>query len=144
MHIDVQHHYDASPVAVHAMLADPAFWQSILTDEGRVESCQVDAIPGGVSMTLGVAAPSQLSRFTGGTLNLTLQTTWQVLDDGWSGPITIDVEKVPGSFAGTSTITPDGNGTSVVYNGDFTIHIPLVGKALEQKAAPYLTSVLAA
>ena len=126
------------------MLTDPAFWQSILTDEGRVEDCHVEVIPDGVDLVVGVAAPSQVARFTGSTLNLTMRATWQQTGDGWSGPVTMDVQKVPGSFAGTSTVAPDGAGTSVVYSGDFSIHLPLVGKTLEQKAAPYLTSMLEA
>lgn len=144
MHIDVQQHYDATPDAVHTMLADPAFWQSTIAGESQVRSCQVDAIADGVSMRLTVIAPSQVSRLVGGTLDMTLQATWMAQGQGWSGPVAIDVEKVPGSFSGTCAITADGDGTNVAYSGDFSIRLPLVGKTLEEKAAPYLTSVLRA
>jgi len=142
MRIDVHHHYDAAPGAVHAMLTDPAFWQSVLRGSDQVANCQVDAVDQGVHLSVDVKAPSQVSKFTGPVLAMTLRATWAPDDAGWGGPVNIEVQKVPGGFTGTSTITPDGPGTAVTYTGDFTVRIPFVGKALEQKAGPYLTAVL--
>jgi len=141
MRIDICHHYDNNPAQVHAMLADPAFWQYTL--EGQTQSIEVTPTDGGVALSLGVKAPSQIRAITGETLKFSLQATWQLGADGaWKGPIMIDAGKLPGSFTGDTTIAPDGAGTSVAYGGDFTIRVPLVGKTLEQKAVPYMTSVL--
>jgi len=141
MHIDIHHHYDAAPDRVHAMLTDPAFWQFAL--DGQVDSCQVDAVADGVTIQLGMAAPSQVSRFTGDTIQATLKATWASQgSDTWQGPITIDPGKLPGDFTGSSTIAPAGDGTDVTYDGNFTIKIPLLGKTIEEKALPYMTGVL--
>lgn len=144
MHIEVSQHYDAPAAAVHDMLADPAFWQLSMRGEPQVESSQADAVTGGVVLRLKVTAPSQVARLVGDTLDMTLQATWLPDGDRWSGPVSIDVSKVPGSFSGLCTIAPAGGGTNVAYSGDFSIKLPLVGKTLEQKAAPYLTAVLKA
>jgi len=141
MRIDICHHYDASPATVHAMLADPAFWQFVL--EGQTQTLEVGAVPDGVSMKLGVRAPSQVRPITGETLVFVLTATWQLGDDGvWAGPIVIDAGKLPGSFSGTTTVGPDGAGAQVTYSGDFTIKVPLIGKTIEQKAVPYATGAL--
>jgi len=140
MRFDISHHYDASPDTVHAMLTDPAFWQYAL--EGQADSVAVSAIPDGVSIQLGVQAPSQVRAITGDTLQFTLSVSWTQGDGIWTGPIEIDAGKLPGSFAGISTIGPDANGTQVTYGGDFTIKIPLVGGKIEQKALPYMTAAL--
>lgn len=141
MRIDIHHHYNAAPATVRAMLADPAFWQYALADQ--VEQFEADPIPDGLSMKLGVPAPSQLKAFTSDTLAFTLQATWQQEGtDTWTGPIVIDAGKLPGSFSGATTISPSDGGTDVAYTGDFTIRVPLIGKSIEQKALPYMTSVL--
>ena len=123
------------------MLADPAFWQYVL--EGQTQTLEIGAVPDGVAMKLGVRAPSQVRAITGDTLQFGLSATWRLGDDGiWSGPIDIDGGKLPGAFAGTTTIGPDASGTQVTYAGDFTIKVPLIGKTLEQKAVPYVTGAL--
>ena len=123
------------------MLADPAFWQYALS--GQAPDVDATATDDGVALKLGVRAPSQVRAITGETLKFTLQATWQQSNDGsWSGPIMIDAGKLPGSFSGETTIAPDGAGTKVTYGGDFTIKVPLLGKTIEQKAVPYMTSVL--
>jgi len=141
MHINTQHHFDASPAAVRAMLMDPKFWQSLAV--GHVNHCDAAQTADGVQVDLGVQAPAEAKRLTGETLNATLEAAWKPTgDNAWSGPVAIAVKGLPASFSGTSTITPDGEGTSVAYEGDLTIRLPLIGPSLEAKAAPYLLGVL--
>jgi len=136
MQINTQHHYTATPAAVHAMLADPAFWES-LTD-----GCQGTTIDDGVQLALSVPAPHQARRVTGDTIHATLTATWQPTDDGFAGPIDLKVQGLPASFSGTSTVKPDGDGTTVDYTGELSIKLPIVGPSLEKQAEPYLMRVI--
>jgi len=122
------------------MMTDPAFWESLTS--GRVNNCRADATADGVQVALAVKAPVQARRFTGDTLDATLDASWTPTGDTWTGPMGMSVKGLPASFTGSSTISPDGDGTKVAYQGDLTIKIPLVGDKLEAKAAPFLMSVI--
>ena len=142
MRIETRHHYDAPPGAVHAMLADPAFWASALG--GQTTACQANAIAGGVRVTADLPAPAQMRRFTGDTMRITLEATWQPLagGKGWSGPVSLQAGKLPAAFLGASAITADGSGSTVVYSGELSVRLPLVGKAIAEQAAPQLRAVI--
>jgi len=142
MQIDNQLHFDATPAAVRAMLMDPGFWTQLAV--GRVDHCDATPTSDGVTVDIGVRSPSQVQRLTGDVMSATLTATWTAAGDGWGGPVAIDVKGMPASFSGTSSLTPDDTGTSVVYRGDLTIRIPLVGATLEKKTAPFLLGVLEA
>jgi len=143
VHIDVRHHYDASAAVVRKMLGDPEFWKECLPD--RTETCRVEAIPDGVCMDLTVRAPVRFRRFVGAGLSARMTVAWRHEEGSgrWVGPVAFKPDKVPGTFAGTCTITPDGmSAAAVSYDGDFTVQIPVVGKVIEQQAMPYLSRTL--
>jgi len=140
MKIDNQLHFDATPAAVRAMLMDPGFWNQLAV--GRVDHCDATPTADGVSVEIGVRSPSQVQVVAGDVMTATLTATWSPAGDGWAGPVTIDVKGLPAAFNGTSSLNAAGDGTTVVYQGDLTIRIPLVGASLEKKTAPYLLSVL--
>ena len=142
MRIDNQLHFDATPTAVRAMLMDPGFWTQLAV--GRVDHCDATPTSDGVTVDIGVRSPSQVQRLTGEVMSATLTAAWPASGDGFGGPVNIDVVGLPAAFAGTSSLTPDGAGTAVVYQGDLTIRIPLVGPSLEKKTAPFLLGVLEA
>jgi len=142
MRIENQLHFDAAPAAVRAMLMDPGFWTQLAV--GRVDHCDATPAADGVTVDIGVRAPSQVQRLTGDVLSASLSAAWAAAGHGWGGPVTIDVKGLPAVFKGTSSLNPDGTGTTVVYQGDLTIRIPLVGPSLEKKTAPFLLSVLEA
>jgi len=140
MKIDNQLKFDATPAAVRAMLMDPGFWQQLAV--GRVDHCEATPTSNGVTVDIGVRSPSQVQRLTGEVMSATLTATWAPSGDSWGGPVNIDVKGLPAAFTGTSSLTPEGTGTTVVYQGDLTIRIPLVGPSLEKKTAPFLLGVL--
>jgi len=143
MHFRTQHTYDAPPERVFAMLTDPSFLDGMLA-EAPVSDRQVSVNGGHTVITAGAAAPHQLARFTGDHLQVTLEVNWtSATPDGrHTGPISVSVHKLPAKLAGTATIAPVPAGSTVTYDGEFSIGIPIVGKQLEQRAAPYLTQVL--
>ena len=136
MHIQTQHHYQASPAAVRAMLANPAFWESL------ADGCKGTATDNGVQVALSVPAPAQARRITGDTINADLEASWKPEGDGYAGPIILKAQGLPASFAGTTTISPDGDGSTVDYAGELSIRLPLVGPSLEKQAEPYLMRVI--
>ncbi|MCL2652556.1 MAG: DUF2505 domain-containing protein [Propionibacteriaceae bacterium] len=142
MQIDNKLHFDAAPAAVRAMLMDPGFWTQLAV--GRVDHCNATPTSDGVTVDIGVRSPSQVQRLTGDVMSATLTATWASEGDGWGGPVAIDVHGMPAAFKGTSSLTPNGDGADVVYQGDLTIRIPVVGAALEKKTAPFLLGVLEA
>jgi len=140
MRIDTRHHYRAEPEAVHTMLTDPAFWQSL--QDPHVTSCEASPTADGVQVLLQVAAPAEAVRVTGPVIHATLQAGWERTKNGWAGPIGLTVKGLPASFKGTCTIEPAGAGTSVEYAGALVVRLPLVGAGIEAMAAPYLMSVI--
>ena len=136
MHIQTQHHYQASPGAVRAMLANPAFWESL------ADGCKGTATDNGVQVALSVPAPAQARRITGDTIHATLDASWQPEGDGFTGPIKLHAKGLPASFVGTTAIRPDGDGSTVDYVGELAIKLPLVGPSLEKQAEPYLMRVI--
>jgi len=122
------------------MLADPGFWESLAG--GYVQACQATSTADGVAVALTVKAPAEAKRVTGDTIEATLAASWQADCESWAGPLTLRVKGLPASFDGSSTVSPDGDGTKVVYTGDLSIKLPLVGPSLEAKAAPFLMGVI--
>jgi hypothetical protein len=143
MHFHTQHHYDADTNRVYGMLTDPAFLDSLFAAaDGLPHQVSVDG--GHTVLRAQAPAPQQITRFTGPTLSVTLDIAWGAADASGrrSGPVSVSVAKVPASLIGTATIAADTSGSTVTYDGEFTVRIPLVGAKLERTAAPYLTQGL--
>ncbi|MCL1841170.1 MAG: DUF2505 domain-containing protein [Propionibacteriaceae bacterium] len=143
MHFCTHHHYDAAPAQVFAMLTDAQFLDGMF--DGTDMAHRVDVEGSHTVLHVDLPAPRQATRFTGDTLHVTLDIVWAAQpgpDGRYTGPITMDVAKAPVQLSGTATIAPDGQGTSVTYEGEFTVRVPMFGRQLEQQAAPYVTRVL--
>ena len=144
MHFRTQHRYDADPARVFAMLTDPGFLDGMFAGQPGMTH-QVEVSGTRTVLRVDTPAPHQAARFTGDTLHVTLDLTWaaQPAPDGTrTGPMSVSVAKVPAELSGTATIAPEGAETTVTYEGEFAVRIPLIGRQLEQTAAPYVTRVL--
>jgi len=143
MHFRTQHSYDASPERVYAMLTDAEFLGGMMTSPS-IQDHQVSVDGSHTVVRASLAAPAQVARFTGNTLQVTLDIDWATAspDGGRRGPIVVSVAKLPAKLAGTATLAPQGAGTTVTYEGEFSVSLPLVGGKLEGMAAPYITRVL--
>ncbi|MDR0836912.1 MAG: DUF2505 domain-containing protein [Propionibacteriaceae bacterium] len=141
MHIHAEHHYDAQPDTTYAMLTDPQFLESLLTRAGAL-SHTVSVSDGRTSAMARVASPAQAKKFTGDSIAFTLVIDWRADAQGYSGPISVDVDGLPARLSGTASIRGAEVGTTVTYDGDFTIRIPFVGSKLEATAAPHLLKVI--
>ena len=137
--MDISTHLDfaAEPDAVFAMMTDQAFLEEVCVAS---ESISYDAAVSGsttkTSRTL--PAPESAARFTGAELTVNDQIDWG--GAGAAGArtaiLTMTVLGQPVTLKGRLQLAPGGRGTIVDLTGELKVAIPLVGKKLEQAAAP--------
>ena len=79
-----------------------------------------------------------MSRFTGSELTVTEETRWGSpgADGSRTGDLTMDVQGQPVALRGQLQLSPGGPGTVVELTGDLKVSIPLLGRKIEQGAAP--------
>ncbi|WP_036899472.1 DUF2505 domain-containing protein [Propionibacterium sp. oral taxon 192] len=147
MQITTRHEYQATPQQVIAMMADER-WLEEVARRANAQTWEV-AVNGATShVTAELAAPEKVRRFVGSALRIELDITWGAADAAGKhdGDIKVEIPGMPAKMSGAGTMMPtalDGaEGTVVEYTAEFTISIPLVGKSLEQAAAPYVTRVI--
>ncbi len=77
-------------------------------------------------------------------MEIDLTISWNPLaDDGTSnGRITVVTPGMPASMGGTAHLVSESGLSIVDYLADFVITVPLLGRTLEQAAAPYVRRVI--
>ncbi|GMA18563.1 DUF2505 domain-containing protein [Arsenicicoccus piscis] len=143
MRITREVEFTATPDQVYAMLADPAFHEQVAADSDAVTS-SVTVEPDGDTLvtelsrelsTEGMSLPSILSAST-----LTVRTTqrWGAADASGrrTGTLEVQVVGTPLTFQGDLVLEPGGAGTRESIDGELRANVPLVGKKIEQAAAP--------
>ncbi|WP_300082395.1 DUF2505 domain-containing protein [Propioniciclava sp.] len=145
MKITAAQSYPADPTAVHAMLTDEAFLARAASELGAVEH-KVAATPSRSALEAALPAPSEIRRFIGDTLRIVMDTTWSDAAAGGSrdGVLTLTVPGAPMKAVADVRIAPAASGSTVTYDGDLTVSIPLVGGQIEKLAAPEILGALAA
>ncbi|MCL2316666.1 MAG: DUF2505 domain-containing protein [Actinomycetia bacterium] len=143
MDFSKQHTYEADAARVFAMLTDPAFLEGMASNDGVLEH-QVSVDGAHTIVRAAIAAPDMVRRFVGPQMQVRMDTDWTATtpQGGHTGPLTVSVAKMPAKLTATATITPDGPRAVVSYAGEFSVGIPVVGRKLEQMAAPYITFML--
>ena len=83
-------------------------------------------------------APESAARFTGPSLTILEETTWgeAAADGSRDADLVLTVERQPVALRGRLRLAPGGRGTTVRLTGELKVAIPLLGKKLEQAAAP--------
>lgn len=148
MKITTQHRYAASPEQVIEMMCDERWLSEVAQQVGATEY-QISVADRTSRVTADVTAPQQVQKFIRGTVKIELELTWGELaaDKTAHGNITVGLGSAPAKASGSSRLGPaevKGQPGSVVdYEIDFKITIPIVGKSLEVKAAPFVTDVMA-
>lgn len=140
-------------IATRAELpTDPATAYAMLTDEeyltrvcraSRAKRFEV-SVDGDTTRTQRVLdAPSAAAKFTGPDLEVVEEIVWGAAEaDGTrAGTIHISVPGQPVTMKGRTRLSASGAATVYAVEGDLKVNIPLLGKKLEQAAAP---AVLAA
>lgn len=142
MHITARAQFDdATPGEVYDMMMSPGY-QKLVCQASHAEDYSV-AIEGSVSKTSRtLQAPSIVAKFTGGTLNVVETIEWRAAaaDGSRAGSILIEIPGQPVRLAGTVSIDRVSGGSAMVMAGDLRINVPLIGKKMEQSAAPAMAA----
>lgn len=141
MDISSRADFAADPETVYAMLTDEAYLTQLCRDSETEDydvSVEGDPQAATTRTRRALRAPAAAAKFTGATLDVVEQVIWQPASgDGTRvGDIQITVPNQPVVMKGTMTAAPGGEGTVVVMDGDLKVNIPLLGKKLEEAAAP--------
>lgn len=145
MKLTARQSYPADPATVHAMLTDEAFLDRAAVEMGAVEH-SVAVTADTTTVDAALQAPAPVRAFLGPHLRLRTETTWGLAagDGSRSGALRITVPGSPVLVRATARLAPAASGTTIEYEGDLDVSVPLLGPAIEQQAAPEVLAALAA
>jgi hypothetical protein len=140
--MDISSHLDfaAQPTDVYAMRTTQKYLEEVCVASGSLSyDVSVDGSATKTSRTL--PAPDSAARFTGPRLTVNEEVLWgEPLSDGSrSGAVTMTVLGQPVTFRGEAQLSPGGRGSVVNITGELKVAIPLLGRKLEESAAPAVT-----
>ncbi len=129
--------FAAQPDAVYAMLLDQAYQEEVCVESHSI-SYDASVSESSTSTTRTLPAPESAARFTGSELTVVENITWGPAGAGGArtGDLHLTVKGQPVTLKGTLALGPGGRGTTMVLTGELKVAIPLLGKKLEQAAAP--------
>jgi hypothetical protein len=137
MDISTRLDFAAAPDQVYAMMTDQAYLEQVCVAS---ESITYDASVSGSSThsSRTLHAPESAARFTGSQLTVIEDLTWAAPsgDGSRMADITMTVLGQPVTLRGQLQMSPGGRGTVVALDGELKVAVPLLGKKLEQSAAP--------
>jgi hypothetical protein len=137
--MDISSHLDfaAPPADVYAMMTDQRFLEEVCVASGSI-SYNVSAAGSTTQTSRTLQAPESAARFTGPQLTVNDEVVWgePSPDGSRTGTVTMNVLGQPVSFRGGIRISPGGRGSVADIRGDLKVAIPLLGRKLEESAAP--------
>jgi len=137
MDISSRAEFAAAPDQVFAMLVTKEYLDEVCVASHAIShECTVNGST--TSSTRVLPAPDQAKTFTGPTLTVVEQIAWGDPDASGTrtGQVSLTVPGQPVTMKGTVTLAAGGAGSVVELNADLKVAIPLLGKKLEQSAAP--------
>ena len=137
MDISSRAEFAADPTQVFSMLTDEAFLRQVCEASGSLES-EVSASGDTTTTSRTLPAPDSAKKFTGATLTVIEKIVWGSAgaDGARTGQVTLSVPGQPVTMNGEVRLSPGGAGSTLDLTGVLKVNIPLVGKKLEQSAAP--------
>lgn len=141
MDITSQAEFDADPETVYAMLTTKEYLDRVCEATRATE--YESSVSGSSTRTRRVLpAPDIAAKFTGSTLTVVEEVAWGAPDADGSrvGQLTLTVPGQPLTMNGTMTLRPAGSGSALALDAQLKVAIPLLGKKIEQAAAPPITS----
>jgi hypothetical protein len=134
--------FEATPDRVRNMLINPDF-SAYIAEEIHADSVQSTQSDQGLRTEFVVASPDQAKRFLGKTMTIAETLTWKATDgDTHTGTLDLGVKGVPGGAQGVISLSPTPQGSTLAYDADFSVRIPLVGKQVEKLARTHLTDII--
>jgi hypothetical protein len=137
--MDISSHLDfaAPPAEVYAMMTDQRYLEEVCVASDST-SYHVSAAGSTTQTSRTLPAPDSAARFTGPQLTVNDQIVWgdPSSHGSRSGTVTMTVLGQPVTFKGGIRLSPGGRGSVVDVRGDLKVAIPLLGRKLEEAAAP--------
>ncbi|WOP17874.1 DUF2505 domain-containing protein [Raineyella sp. LH-20] len=133
--------FPADPARVFAMQIDRAFLEEVCRIGGAVRY-EVEANGHRTRMSRSMPAPELARKFVGDTITVVETYLWgdASADGTRTADLVVDVPGTPGRMTGAAVLSPALGGSQIVVSGDLVVKLPLVGRKLEQAAAPALTA----
>ena len=129
--------FAAAPADVYAMMTNQRYLDEVcVTSESLSYDTSVNGSSTRSSRTL--PSPDSAARFTGPQLTVVEEVNWGEAgtDGARTGGLTMTVLGQPVRFTGRLQLRPGGRGTTVDLTGELKVAIPLLGRKLEESAAP--------
>ena len=119
------------------MLTDKAYLEEVCV-ASRSLSYEASVDGNQTHTSRQLAAPESTARFTGPTLTVNDDTTWGAAqpDGSRTADVRLTVQGQPVTLKAVMRLTPGGRGSEITLSGELKVAIPLVGKKIEQSAAP--------
>lgn len=139
MNIDTRAEFAAPPDKVFAMLTDKAFREQVCV-QSQARKHEVIIEGNNVKTSRDLPAPAQARPFTGDTLTVVEDVVWAEAggDGSRTAAVTLTVPGQPVSFNGRYQLAPGGPGSTLTFTGELKVNVPLLGRKLEEAAAPAL------
>ncbi|MBO0813114.1 MAG: DUF2505 domain-containing protein [Microlunatus sp.] len=139
MNIDTRAEFAAPPDKVFAMLTDKAFREQVCV-QSQARTYEVIVEGNTVKTSRDLPAPDQARPFTGETLTVVEDVVWAEAggDGSRTAAVTLKVPGQPVSFNGRYRLAPGGPGSTLTFTGELKVNVPLLGRKLEEAAAPAL------
>jgi len=135
--------YAASCDRVAAMLVDPEF-AAYVGEAAHANNTTATSIDHGLTAVLTMDTPDSARMLLGREMHMTQTITWEdpAADGSRQGQMSLNLSGVPVSLAGPLSLRPAPGGSTIVYDADFHVRIPLIGKKMEKKVEGYLEKIV--
>lgn len=152
MRLSVTLSFPAPPSRVGRMLLDPDFLHRVCEATGDAQArIDIDAAgdPARVETLRRLPTdrlPEAIRAIVGAHVDVLQSSRWAADrgDTGWTGRTVVSVKGKPVHLDATASVTPQGSGTAVVYEGDLVARLPFVGGKVERGIEPLVRSAIEA
>jgi hypothetical protein len=148
--LTVTQQYDSPASAVFALFNDPDFIAGRLEDSGAPDAkvMTVDSSADGVKIVTrqsipASVLPSMVASMIQGDPATERTEDWRVDGDSYVADFSVIVKGAPATIKGTMTLSPAGEGSTLVVDGQAAVPIPLFGSKIEAVIAEQIGALLA-
>jgi uncharacterized protein DUF2505 len=122
---------------VFAMMTDRAYLEEVCRAT-QARSYEAEVTGTTTRTTRKLPAPDAAAKFTGPEITVVEETAWGPADASGNrtGRVNMTIPGQPVSMKGAIELAATGSGTVAELTGDLKVAIPILGKKLEQSAAP--------
>jgi hypothetical protein len=129
--------FAAEPERVYAMMIDRDYLEQVCV-ASHASAYDVSVTGAKTTTSRTLESPASAAKFTGPHLTVIEEVTWgpAAADGSRVGDMRLTVAGQPVALNGTMTISPGGLGSVLELTGQLKVSIPLLGRKLEESAAP--------